>query len=325
LLEKLIPNETERRWFEQWLAAPIQMPGLKLSTAALLWGSHQGTGKSTVGFTMQKLYGHNAGSVTDAELDGAFNEWALDRQFICADEIFGGDGDKRHKRADWLKGFIHSYEHIDINCKFQRPIRIRNVVNLFITSNHPDALFLEDDDRRFFIIEVPEWGNRADRAVFFDRYYAWLNKDGAAHLLDRLLKLDLTNFKAHSPAPQTVAKDEMIALSRTDLETMLIEKFSAKEVFTIQQVREASGKPISERQVAVTLKRLSATHWEGKVKGGKQRMWSLNPETKYWSNAKWAEATEACAGQKYGQETHRKEAQADAINSITAPDWQAVA
>src|SRR5262249_53018097 len=35
----------DRRWFEQWLAYPLQYPGTKLHTAAVLWSRENSTGK----------------------------------------------------------------------------------------------------------------------------------------------------------------------------------------------------------------------------------------------------------------------------------------
>ncbi len=57
LLDHIFRDDPEaRKWFEHWVAYPIQHPGTKLSTAVLLWGV-QGAGKSLLGETIGGLYG----------------------------------------------------------------------------------------------------------------------------------------------------------------------------------------------------------------------------------------------------------------------------
>ena len=87
-------------------------------------------------------------------------------------------------------------------------------INYFFTANHPDSFFLEDDDRRFFILEVqvqplPE--------KFYLDYKKWLDKGGAAALFHYLLHLDLNGWNPAAPAFKTAAKERMINNVRSDL------------------------------------------------------------------------------------------------------------
>src|SRR6185437_13904248 len=121
----------------------------------------------------------------EEQLHAAFNDWSADKQFILADEITGS-GDKR-AHADRLKLMVTG-STIYVNKKFEPPYTLRDSINYLFTSNHCDAFFLEDSDRRYFVWEVN--GSVPD-VGFFNAYYRWLNHDGASALFHKLMRLDL--------------------------------------------------------------------------------------------------------------------------------------
>jgi len=203
-------EESSRKWFQQWCAYPLQHPGEKLFTAAVLWGTVHGTGKSMVGYSLGRIYGRNFAEIGNDELDGTFNEWAENRQFILGEEITGGD--KRHM-ADKLKSMI-TRKQIRINVKFVPSIALPDCINYLFTSNHPDAFYVEDTDRRFFIHEVQGTPRESE---FYQRYYDWLDAGGAAHLFHHLLTVDVTDFSPKGHAPTTNSKRDMIDSGRSDL------------------------------------------------------------------------------------------------------------
>jgi hypothetical protein len=203
----------DRAWFEQWLAYPLQNPGCKLYSAAVLWGIHHGTGKSLIGYTMFKIYGSNATEIGDRDLYSNHNEWAEHKQFVMGDEITGGD--KRHT-ADRMKSMI-TQQRLRLNPKYVPSYTVPDHINYYFTSNHPDAFFLEDTDRRFYIHEVR--GKPMDTA-FYNDYMRWLeNEQGAEHLFHHLLNLSCEGFNPQGHAPTTSSKREMIDSGRSDLGT----------------------------------------------------------------------------------------------------------
>jgi hypothetical protein len=214
LLDHLFGRDREARaYFEKWCAYPLQHPGTKLYTAAVMWGVEQGTGKSLVGYSLMRIYGVNAAEIGESDLRGAFNEWAEAKQFIMGEEITGSD----HRReADRLKGFI-TQKQLRINMKHIPTYTVPDRINYYFTSNHPDAFFLEDTDRRFFVHEVV-----GDPAVkdFYDRYDKWYKtKEGTAALFYHLLRVSLEGFSPTAAAPRTKAKENMIADTKSDLGT----------------------------------------------------------------------------------------------------------
>ena len=236
LLDFLVDPRHEpaaRKWLEQWLAYPLQHPGTKLYTAVVIWGLIHGTGKSTVGYTMFRLYGANATEIADKDLITNFNEWAENKQFVLGDEITGGD---KRASADRMKSMI-TQRQLRLNPKYIPSYTVPDCINYLFTSNHPDSFFLEDTDRRFAIFEVDK-SPLPD--TFYQSYLKWLDEDGGKQaLFHHLLHLDLEGFNPSGHAPQTQAKAEMIETGRSDAATWVA---TLKE--SPDQILQLNGVPI---------------------------------------------------------------------------------
>jgi primase-polymerase (primpol)-like protein len=293
LIEHLIPDPIARKWFEQWCAYPLQNLGAKLETAVVLWSVPQGTGKTTIYQTLRRIYGKNAEKISELDLQAQFNDWALDRQFIYADEISGGD---KRKTSDVLKELITGSE-IKVNQKFLPSITIRNCVQFLFSSNHPNAFYLEPSDRRFFVIEVASGLSK----VFFDRYYTWLDNGGAAHLYAHLLGLPMVGFDPHGAPPMTADKQAMIDMGRSDVERWLNENrdFVAPASEWLNKFRNACSRFVSGRSnltesgMLAALKRSGGHPKRITIKGEKLRLWSLDLSEQD-SPLTWQERYQAC-------------------------------
>lgn len=199
-----------RRWFMQWLAYPLQFPGTKLYSAVVMWGLQHGTGKSLVGYSMFKIYGPNAVEISDRDLYSTHNEWAENKQFVMGEEITGGD---KRNTADHMKGMI-TQQRLRVNPKYIPSYTVPDCLNYYFTSNHPDAFFLEDSDRRFFIHEVR---GAPQSSEFYSEYAHWLDNGGAARLFHYLLHYPLDDFNPTGHAPGSRSKSEMIVLGKSDI------------------------------------------------------------------------------------------------------------
>lgn len=202
--------KADKEWFLRWCAYPLQFPGTKLYTAAVLYGTRHGTGKSLVGYTLGRIYGKNFTEISQADLHGSFNEWAEGKQFVMGDDVTGSN---KRQDADMLKKLITQLE-LRVNAKYVPSYTVPDCVNYLFTSNHPDAFFLEDDDRRYFIHEVMV-GPLGEQ--FYIDYMKWLNDKGAAAIFDYLLNLKLGDFNPAAPALKTLAREKMIADVKSDL------------------------------------------------------------------------------------------------------------
>lgn len=204
------------KWFYQWLAYPLQHPGTKLFQAVLIWGRQTGTGKSILGEIMGLIYGENYTELKPHELGGNFNEWSENKQFVLVNEV---EGDNTRESTMIFKNLI-TQEKITINRKHMSTFTIKDCINYYFTSNKPNAIILEDVDRRVFVIETP-MGRLPDD--FYIKLKHWKVNGGPAALMDWLLKVDLTGFLPWAPAPETRAKKQMQTLVKNDTETKLAE------------------------------------------------------------------------------------------------------
>lgn len=238
LMDLLFGDEHDsRKWFEQWLAFPIQNPGRKLFTSAVLWGPETGTGKSLVGYTVGEIYGKNFGEIGNQELHASFNEWAINKQFILGDEISGSD---KRQEADKLKSLI-TQKQLRINMKNLPTYVVPDCINYYFTSNHPDAFFLDDQDRRFFIHRTAPVKRREPE--FYHQYMLWLHNGGNSALFDYFLNLDTSSFDPTAPAPATASKAELVDHARSDLSSWVSYFFANMDIELARLAEYLQTKP----------------------------------------------------------------------------------
>ncbi len=208
--------EAEKEWFLNWLSYPIKHPGVKMNSAVLLWGN-TGTGKSTIGVTMQAIYGDlNCSVPGQNELERDFNSWLADKQFIIAEEVAGNDA---RKYVGKLKHMITG-RSLHINKKGIEAFDYPNRANFLFTSNYSNALYIEEDDRRFFVhnlcVKLP--------ASWWTKYRAWLyDANGAAHLHQWFIDRDTGDFNPGAAPPVTKSKMEVIESGMSELDLWVYE------------------------------------------------------------------------------------------------------
>ena len=197
-------------WFYDWCAYPIQNPGVKLFSSVVIHGVVQGTGKTLIGETLGKIYGDNYKEIKDDDLESTY--WAENKQFIMGDEISGRDN---RQYANTLKRLI-TQRTVTINIKFVPQYDVPDCINYLFTSQHPDAFFIEDTDRRYFVNEVT-----ADQPLpisFYNKYSEWLRTTGPSALFNWLLKRKISKeFNPVAPPPRTAAKERMTRNSKSEL------------------------------------------------------------------------------------------------------------
>jgi Domain of unknown function (DUF3854)/Family of unknown function (DUF5906) len=307
-------TEEERRWVRQWMAAPVQSPGAKLSTAVLLWGRQQGTGKTFLGETMRYVYGRNYGTVNAAQLESAFTEWAESRQFIVADELAIGS---KRELANTLKDLV-TRTSLRMNIKNRKTFQVRDCINYWLTSNHEDAVFLENHDRRIFVHHVDV--EPMPRAVY-KACDSWLKEGGGARLFHHLLhEVDCSGFDPQGPAPRTAARAEMTAAGRGDLEdwavqlraspdTVLLPDKSPFDLYRTQDLLRAYDPDSRERVKSVGMGRALGSAGVFKLDRGRNNAVIGGVRTALWAvrnEALYKTMGSADAGKAYEAERLQK-------------------
>jgi hypothetical protein len=165
---------------------------------------------------IRKIYGTHLrgcyGKVTPRELESSFNKWARCKTFVLGDEIFISDRYDRESTMGELKTFV-SNEYITINEKYRATEVLKNYTQLYLTSNHPNALPLDQTDRRFFVKHAPEILKPPE---FYNRIVDWCEEEeSAGKLLHYLLHdVDVSLYNPRSHAPFNEDKEEVITQGR---------------------------------------------------------------------------------------------------------------
>ncbi len=300
VLARLIPSKPELRYAVDWLAHLIQHPDVKMHVSLAFWSRKQGVGKNLLFECISRIIGPvHATVIGQAELGGDFNGWANRKVLVIGDEVSKSD---RRQDTDKLKGLITG-STLYVNEKYQPAREVSNLLNFIFLSNHHDALFVDDADRRYFVWEIT-----ADRLPDSEakNFALWRDNGGLAALLHFLQHHDISAFNPKAPAPMTAAKQQMVQDNRSDLETWLADLMASdvaqvlgREVVSGHELanrydQETSRKSTSAKTMAGAAKRLGAFARNNQVrvtKGKKVRLMAIT-RADYWakqSEASWAE------------------------------------
>lgn len=156
-LETMLPREEERDMVVNWLAWCLQNEGDKPLWAVFLYSMTKGSGKSTFSKICSLLFGEENSSVENnvSKLVSRFNAPVLEKKFVTCEELNIPPGSPE---ANAIKTYItetrtmtehkgHDVHMVDQACAF------------LFTSNHT-PLWLEQGDRRFYVVEVDHDGHR---------------------------------------------------------------------------------------------------------------------------------------------------------------------
>ena len=177
------------KYLVRWLAWAVQNPDKQAGVVIVLKSRREGTGKSTLGAVMLKIFGQHGALLDDADrLLGRFNDWLEPVAFILAEEIlWAGD----HKTADKLKSRVTA-DTFQIERKNGAIRQIPNRVHMIMTTNHEHAIAAGVGDRRFVVYDVSD-EHACDRA-WFDPLYRDLEDGGCSEFLWFLRHAGLGNW-----------------------------------------------------------------------------------------------------------------------------------
>lgn len=233
-LEWTFPREAEREMLVNWLAWCLQNEGDKPGWAPFLYSSTKGSGKSTFAHVAKLLFGSkNTGTENNVnKLVSRFNAPVLEKKLVICEELQIPPGSDK---ANAIKTFITEKNALTEN-KFQSVHEVEQVCAFIFITNHK-PIWLEADDRRFYVVEVDHdghrWGPRGD-------VYAKL----VTGMLDQL------------DDPENVAKLYNSLMQRELPDSFNAKSLNVREHATevMQSIRNASG-DINESTVAEWLDR----------------------------------------------------------------------
>jgi hypothetical protein len=215
-LAYLTTTETEYKLLLQFLAFCVQRIGEKVMYAPLIISQFHGQGRGAVFELMQKILGTYCGQIRNSELVDKNTAYMQDKTLLFVHEL--SQGDKR-STVNGLKDLI-TEKTVKILEKYARTYETKNTVNFIFFSNHADAIYAEQLDRRFFVV----YNDRAPREP---KYYETLYKTFAekyAEIYNFLMTVDLSDFYPYRAPPMTEGKKIILNQSKTELEIYLDEQ-----------------------------------------------------------------------------------------------------
>lgn len=213
-----------RQWFLQWLAYPIQCAGTKLFQNVFAYSKKQGVGKNfLVEPFLAQIYGKNWNLIDGSLMGTNYNSWAAEKEFVFMDEIYMQTRLDRRAVMSSLKA-LTTNPTFQMNEKYQPVKSLGNYANIYMTSNWPESLMLDWDDRRTFVLHCPE---ERLPAAFYRSLDKWADKDGERKGIGQVLNylredVDVSDFNVKGDAPRTEARSDVIKFS-ADNTTHLIE------------------------------------------------------------------------------------------------------
>jgi len=180
-------KETHYLYVRKWLAHLLQKPWI-IATALVLRG-RQGTGKGVFVEAIGRLLGpHYAPLASLDRVLGRFNSHLKNAILIYADEaIWGGN----KKEVGLLKALI-TEPKLFIEAKGKDGYWIDNFKHLIVSSNEDWAVHLDPDDRRFFVLDVPD--THKEDLSYFNAILTQLQNGGYEALMYDLCHEDLSGF-----------------------------------------------------------------------------------------------------------------------------------
>lgn len=287
LLKRLIPNIEERRYVLSWLAALIQNPAQKFNVALVIWSRQQGVGKNILVETVGSLFDERHFEVVGQEVfNDGFTDWQAHKVMVVCDEVSSTD-----KRAvsDRIKGWITASKN-NINAKNAPKFKQPNLIKYVFLSNHADAVYLDETDRRFFVVEAS-----SDRLPKEDswEFVQWRDSYGKAALLHYLLNLNTKDFNPTAPAPVSNSKAAMVEDNKSDLERWMdatVEELLHGQKYLISsealatRYKNETGHSCSSKTITSALRLRSVTRLNKQARmssGSKNRLFALKDAAMY--------------------------------------------
>jgi hypothetical protein len=209
----LVPVKEEREKLLDFFAHVLQKRGTKIRWAPLIIGK-QGTGKDLMIKPIVSYLAHNARDIKPEQLTARFNDF-LESELLIVQELkrSSTQANGTYNRIKTLiAGTAEEMNYVER--KYQSPYAIPNVVNSVFFSNHVDAMEMDPDDRRFFVIlsEVEKRDPSYYQKLAVDFYQ---NNSGWLKVASWLLKRDIKDFNASQPPMQTEGKALLVESQRS--------------------------------------------------------------------------------------------------------------
>ncbi len=214
----LFPDGEQGELLLDWLHYVVADVPVKVNFAPLIYGPIQGAGKSYIAEVVTRMLGKpNVGQAESDDLKKEYSGWAENRQLAVIEELMDVG---RLEIGNRLKTMITNPD-LRIRRMYRDAYTVPNRLNLLAFSNHPDALRLENRDRRWMVLHTPV---EPKDDGYYARLFGLLDDERYIASIRWMLQHRTPGFSAKGAAPMTLAKVEMADLARDEVEQYLNER-----------------------------------------------------------------------------------------------------
>ncbi len=226
-------DPTAATYIVRWAAFCVQHPERPAEVALVLRGG-KGTGKSTFGHVMRRIFGQHGTSIASSHvMTHNFNKLLHDCCLLFADEALArGDA----KAEGMIKALI-TEPTILIEPKNVDAFPAPNRLKVIIASNDDWVVSASADERRFAVFDVsphmaapPGSSTTDERVQWWRSLHAEIDGGGLEAFLHDLLALDLGEWHPRYDVPQNEALIGQKAASLSGLERVLYDMLCAGTV-----------------------------------------------------------------------------------------------
>ena len=236
-LAYVIPDEAERTVFLNWLAWSLKHKEQKPRWAVMLYSQKQGTGKTVLTELVKDLFGvANTSRINGVrQLVARFNKEVLQHKLIVVEEI---EVKKGSKEANQVKSLI-TEDSTTVEAK-GLPSSVENINCAFLLTTNNLPTWLEQADRRFFILNFDHEGYNNGGKDY--EKFVGLVKDlkeqvstpaGIKGIYDDLMARDLTE---HNPMSLDVVKHSTSLMRELQVLTLDVVKEQLREILLANNI-----------------------------------------------------------------------------------------
>jgi len=194
----------------KWMAYTMLYPENKINHMLML-GSMEGTGKDYLLYPLIEFMNDYATVIDGHELLSGFNEYLLATKYLHVNETELGDHSQAVEVSNKIKPLATAPPNtLRVNQKGISPIKVRNIINISMTTNSQMPIKLNGPSRRIYAVwselnvrderdeMIPEW-----REYWNDRWN-WMQADGVENCINYLLtQVDISDFNPGEAPPMT--------------------------------------------------------------------------------------------------------------------------
>lgn len=221
----------------QWMAHRVQHPDVKINHALVL-GGQQGIGKDALLQPVREAIGPwNMGEASPLDIFGDWNDFIRSVILLISEAKDLGDT-KRYQFYEHMKTYTASPPYVlPLKKKWIRNQLMMNICGVVFTTNYEnDALYIPEDDRRYYIASS-EWNKGDFSKDYWKDLFGWFNDGGNEAVAAYLSEFDLSEFDPKAEPNKTEAWWSMVDMGVSPEKEKLVElldKMGNPDVVTIK-------------------------------------------------------------------------------------------